>query len=278
MDCIVLVKGVPDFREGKVSFKEDNTLNRGATPTVLNPNDHHALKAALSVKVRHGGNVTALSMGPPNYKSILKEALEICGDRAVLLSDRMMGGADTLATAWTLSSGIRKLGLPDLIIAGFKSADGETGQTGPQTAWLLDLPVLTHVIEFDVDEKRRVVTAQRLDGLEVETVEAPLPAFLVTDPGFVVHYRLATHRLRLQKFQTEAKQRAEQIDRVYTQWALADLPVDPRNVGLKGSPTIVAKVEPIPRAPQERTARVFRGDNAAELTQAIKTIAELASR
>jgi len=278
MDCIVLVKGVPDFREGKVSFKEDNTLNRGATPTVLNPNDQHALRAALSVKVKHGGNVALMSMGPPNYKSILREAMEIYGDRAVLLSDRMMGGADTLATAQTLAAGIRKVGVPDLIIAGFKSADGETGQTGPQTAWVLDMPVITHVIEFDVDEKRRTVTAQRLDGQEVETVEAPLPAFLVTDPGFMAHYRMARHRLKLQQLSEETRKRAERIDAVYAQWSLADLPVDPKLVGLKGSPTIVAKVEPIPVAPKERTARIFRGDNAAELTQAVKTIAELVAR
>src|SRR5687767_15065497 len=121
MHTIVLVKGVPDFREGKVSFKEDNTLNRGATPTVLNPNDRLALAAALEQKVKHGGRVSLMSMGPPNYKSILKEAMEVYGDDAYLLSDRMMGGADTLATAWTLSGGIKKVGMPDLVIAGFKS-------------------------------------------------------------------------------------------------------------------------------------------------------------
>ena len=278
MDCIVLVKGVPDFREGKVSFKEDNTLNRGATPTVLNPNDHHALRAALMVKVKHGGTVSVISMGPPNYKSILKESMEFYADRAYLLSDRMMGGADTLATAWTLSAGMKKIGLPDLVIAGFKSADGETGQTGPQTAWLLDYPVITHVIDFEVDEKARTVTARRLDGLEVETVQAPLPAFLVTDPGFSAHYRSPTHRLRLQQLQRETKARAERIDSVFSQWSLADLPVEPTKVGLKGSPTIVAKVEPIPVAPKERTAKIFRADNPAELTQAVRTIAELAAR
>lgn len=278
MDCIVLVKGVPDFREGKVSFKEDNTLNRGATPTVLNPNDHNALRAALMVKVKHGGTVSCVSMGPPNYKSILKEAFEFYGDKAYLLSDRMMGGADTLATAYTLNAGIKKIGVPDLIIAGFKSADGETGQTGPQAAWVLDMPIITHVIEFDVDEKRKVVTAKRLDGQEVETVESPLPTFLVTDPGFTATYRSATHRLRLQQLQAETRARAEQIDRHFQQWGLADLPVDPTKVGLKGSPTIVAKVEPIPVAPKERTAKIFRGDNPAELTQAVMAVKELLAR
>lgn len=278
MDCVVLVKGVPDFREGKVSFKEDNTLNRGATPTVLNPNDHQALRAALGVKVKHGGTVNVVSMGPPNYKSILKEAFEIYGDKAYLLSDRMLGGADTLATAYTIRAGIQKIGIPDLVIAGFKSADGETGQTGPQTAWILDMPVITHVLSFELDEKARKVTAKRLDGLEIETVEAPLPAFIVTDPGFAVPYKSATHRLRLQQLQRETKERAQQIDQHFKQWGVPDLPVEPTRVGLKGSPTIVAKVEAIPVAPRERTAKVFRGDNAADLTQAVKTIIELVAR
>ncbi|HLF06926.1 MAG TPA: electron transfer flavoprotein subunit beta/FixA family protein [Thermoplasmata archaeon] len=275
MDCVVLVKGVPDFREGKVSFKEDNTLNRGATPTVLNPNDHHALHAALQVKVIHGGTVNVVSMGPPNYKTILKEAFEHYGDRAYLLSDRMMGGADTLATAWTLAGGIKKIGMPDLIIAGFKSADGETGQTGPQTAFVLDMPIITHVTEFQIDEKRRMITAKRLDGLEVETVEAPLPVFIVTDPGFTANYRSARHRLKLQQLQDETRARAQRIETVYSQWSLADLPVEAGKCGLKGSPTIVNKVEPIPTAPKERTARIFHGANPGELSQAAKLIADL---
>jgi electron transfer flavoprotein beta subunit len=100
----------------------------------------------------------------------------------------------------------------------------------------------------------------------------------VTDPNFVVHYRSATHRLRLQGLQEETRSRAQKLETVFGQWGLADLGVDPKLVGLKGSPTIVAKVEPIPVAPKERSAKIFRGDNAAELTQAVKVIAELAAR
>lgn len=275
MDCVVLVKGVPDFREGKVSFKEDNTLDRSKTPTVLNPNDFHALRAALSVKVRHGGTVNIVSMGPPNYKKILQEAMQIYGDKAFLLSDRMMGGADTLATAWTLAGGINKIGKPDLIIAGFKSADGETGQTGPQLAYVLDMAIITHVISFEVDQKRRVVTAKRLDGLEVETIEAPLPVFLVTDPQFEVDYRSAKHRLRLQQLQEETATRAANVDPVFAQWAAKDLPVDMARIGLKGSPTIVAKVEHIPQAPRERTAKVFDAKDPRQFDEAVKAIVQL---
>jgi electron transfer flavoprotein beta subunit len=267
VEIVVLVKGVPDFREGKVSFKEDNTLNRGATPTVLNPNDHLAIKAALEVKVKQGATVHLVSMGPPNYKSIMKEAMEIYGDHAYLLSDRMMGGADTLATARTLGAGIAKIGKPDLVIAGFKSADGETGQTGPQTAWFMDYPILTHVTGLEVDAAGRRVVATRRVYDEIEEVEAPLPCFIVTDPEFKINYRKATQRLQFQKLSEATKARAASMDSHFKQWALADLPVDPKLVGLKGSPTIVAKVEPIPAAPRERTAKVYDGSNEVELAE-----------
>lgn len=276
MKCIVLVKGVPDFREGKVSFKEDNTLNRGATPTVLNPNDRLALAAALEIKVKHGGSVSVVSMGPPNYKSILREAMEVYGDDAFLLSDRMMGGADTLATAETLAAGMRKMGLPDLVIAGFKSADGETGQTGPQTAWVLDFPVITHVVSLEVDEKARRVRARRTAGEDIEEIDAPLPCFIVTDPGFTATFRSASHRLKLLQLQDETVARAATIDSVFKQWGVADLPVDPKKIGLKGSPTIVNKVEPIPTAAKERTALVVDAKDERGLQEVAKRIVQLA--
>ena len=275
MNTVVLVKGVPDFREGKVSFKEDNTLNRGATPTVLNPNDRLALAAALELKVKHGGKVSLVSMGPPNYKTILREAMEVYGDDAFLLSDRMMGGADTLATAETIAAGIRKIGLPDLVIAGFKSADGETGQTGPQTAWVLDYPIITHVVSLEVDVKARRVRARRTAGDDIEEIEAPLPCFIVTDPGFTAMFRTATTRLKLLRLAEETAARASKIDSVFKMWGVADLGADPKKIGLKGSPTIVNKVEPIPVAAKERTAMVVSAKDASQLDEVAKRIVQL---
>lgn len=272
MKTVVLVKGVPDFREGKVSFKEDNTLNRGATPTVLNPNDHHALAAALELKVKHGGSVHLMSMGPPNYKSIIQEAMTHYGDDGRLLSDRQMGGADTLATARTLQAGIEKVGDVDLVIAGFKSADGETGQTGPQTAWFLKWPMLTHVTKLTVDPEGRKVVAERSVYNEIEEVEAPLPCFVVTDPGFETSYRKATERLRFKKMKEETAERAERLDEVFEMWNVEALGIDPDLVGLKGSPTIVSKVDPIPAAPKEREAEVFDGSKDEDLQEVAKRI------
>jgi electron transfer flavoprotein beta subunit len=267
------VKGVPDFREGKVQFKEDNTLNRGATPTVLNPNDHLALEAALEARVKHGGKVRLMTMGPPNYNSIIGEAMQWCGEEGYLLSDRKMGGADTWATAWTLSTAIRKLPeFPDVIFAGFKSADGETGQTGPQTAWFLGIPIITHCTKLEVFPSERKVVAERVVYDEVEEVEAPLPVMIVTDPGFTVSYTKATHRLKLLKEKEEAAKRAPSFASLVTTWDAAALGLPDEMVGLKGSPTIVRMVEPIPVAPKERTARILDGNQEEDLHELARII------
>jgi electron transfer flavoprotein beta subunit len=266
MELVVLTKGVPDFREGVVSFDENGHLERGKTPTVMNPNDERALQAALQTKVQHGGTVSVMSMGPPGYKEVLQEAMSVYADDLYLLSDREMAAADTWATAITLATAIEKMGVPDLVLAGFKTADGETGHTGPQTAWALGLPTITHVIALDVDEAERVVRAKRLvkgDVEEIETVEAPLPAFIVTDPEFEPSYRRAEHRLTLKDLEAETAERAEEYEDYLTTWDHTDLNLDPGYIGLDGSPPIVSSVDPIPKAPAERAATVVEpGDEA----------------
>lgn len=272
MDYLVLVKGVPDFRQGKVKFKDDNTLDRGNTPTVLNPNDVFALHAALEAKVKYGGTVRVVSMGPPNYKKILQEAMAVYADECYLLSDKRMGGADTLATAETIGGAVRKIGTPDIVFAGFKSADGETGQTGPQAAWKLGMPIVTHVLGYRVE--RGTVVAERTAYDEIEEVEAPLPCFLVTDPGFRTSYRKASERLKLLDLQEATQARLSEFDKHYALWNADDLKLDEKLIGFKGSPTIVRTVEPIPRAPSERKATVIDGSSDAEIQKLARTIVQ----
>jgi electron transfer flavoprotein beta subunit len=287
MRSVVLTKGVPDFREGQVSFDEDGHLERGKTPTVMNPNDKHALRAALQTKVRHGGRVSLMSMGPPGYAEILQEGMaDVYADDLYLLSDREMGAADTWATAMTVATGIEHLDEePDLIFAGFKTADGETGHTGPQTEWCLDIndalpdyPLITHVVALDIDEAAGLVRAKRLvegDVSEIETVEAELPAFVVADPEFEPTYRKADHRLRHKDFRAETEERAaafaehladdtdadpEAFEEFHV-WDHEELNLDPDFIGLDGSPTIVAGVDPIPKAPSEREATTVTPDD-----------------
>jgi len=287
MRSVVLTKGVPDFREGQVSFDDDGHLERGKTPTVMNPNDKHALRAALQTKVRHGGTVSLMSMGPPGYAEILQEGMaDVYADDLYLLSDREMGAADTWATAMTVATGIEHLEeTPDLLFAGFKTADGETGHTGPQTEWCLsindalpDYPLITHVIALDIDEEEGIVRTKRLVGgdiSEIETVEAELPAFIVADPEFEPTYRKADHRLRHKDFRTQTRERAaefaayvdDETDRDPTEfenfhmWDHEELNLDPDYIGLDGSPTIVAGVDPIPKAPSEREATMIEPDD-----------------
>ena len=281
MHSVVLTKGVPDFREGVVSFDEDGHLERGKTPTVMNPNDRFALQAALQTKVRHGGDVSVMSMGPPGYGEVLQEAMEsVYADDLYLLSDREMAAADTWATAITIATGLRKLeNQPDLVFAGFKTADGETGHTGPQTSWCLDWPLLTHVVSLDIEEDEGVVRAKRLvegDIEEIETVEAELPAFVVTDPEFAPSYRKAGHRLTWKDLREETQERAEEYEDHLTTWDHVDLNLDPDYIGLDGSPTIVSSVDPIPKAPSEREATMIDANDPDQLAEVMDEFAPFA--
>ncbi|WP_330631368.1 electron transfer flavoprotein subunit beta/FixA family protein [Halocatena halophila] len=279
MHSIVLTKGVPDFREGQVSFDEDGHLERGKTPTVMNPNDEHALQAALQTKVRHGGRVSVMSMGPPGYGDVLQEAMEsVYADDLYLLSDRELAAADTWATAIALSTGIEKLGLPDLVFAGFKTADGETGHTGPQTCWALDIPMITHVTGLSVDKDERRVRARRLvegDVAEIETVEAPLPACIVVDSEFESDYRTAGEHLALKDLRETTVERAAEYDQHLTTWDHTDLNLDPDYIGLDGSPTIVSSVDPIPKPPAEREATMVDPGDAEAMGELFDEMAAL---
>ena len=265
LDIVVLTKGVPDFREGKVSFDEHGHLERGKTPTVMNPNDRFALKAALQTKVRNGGKITVMSMGPPGYKEVLQEAMEIYADDLYLLSDREMAAADTWATSITISTAIEKLDKkPDIVFAGFKTADGETGHTGPQTSWCLGWPIITHVIDLEMKDSGKKIIAKRLvqgDIKEVETVESKLPCFIIPDPEFEAKYPKVSDRLKLQKLTNETKERAIDYEETLTMWDHKDLNLDPDYIGLDGSPTIVGRVDPIPKAPAERDAIIIDMNN-----------------
>jgi electron transfer flavoprotein beta subunit len=291
MHMVVLTKGVPDFREGKVSFDEDGHLERGKTPTVMNPNDKIALRAALQTKVKHGGHVSLMSMGPPGYKEVLQEGMEdVYADDLYLLSDREMGAADTWATGMTIATGLEHLDEePDIIFAGFKTADGETGHTGPQTNWCIDIneemtdrPLITHVISMDIDEDEGIVRAKRLvegDVSEIETIEAELPAFIVTDPEFEANYRRADHRLRYKDLREETQDRAANLDldEDVTVWNHEALNLDPDFIGLDGSPTIVAGVDPIPKGPSEREATMIEPEDEEGMEEVFEEMKQFAA-
>jgi electron transfer flavoprotein beta subunit len=261
LNVAVIVKLEPDFSEGNVSYNADGTLNRAETKNILGPHSAIACDAAFYAKITTGARIAIGTMGPPIADSALKQAQLISdADELNLYSDRTFAGADTLATAEVLKSGVIKMldgSKKDIVFSGHRASDGETGQTGPQTAWKLGYNFLGNVVEFYVDTNRNYVVAKRLISLQgfddiLEDVEAPLPVFITVDPSYRSLYPKLSQRLTYTKYRKEASLRAQN----YKQWLKIydgkSLQLDPKFVGLPGSPTIVYRVEKIPKARASR--------------------------
>ncbi|MEM0480533.1 MAG: hypothetical protein QXR94_03905, partial [Candidatus Nitrosocaldus sp.] len=274
INAAVMVKLEPDLSEGNVSYNPDGTLNRSQTKNILGPHSAIACRAAMYAKVCYDAWVGACSMGPPTAEIALKDAMVICcADELHLYSDRIFAGADTLATAETIKHGIMKMGRRiDLVFSGHRAVDGETGQTGPQTAWKLGFNFIGNVIEYSIDLRSRMINARRkvdLPGLYtiIEDVECPLPALIALDPSYRDNYRKVSERLRYARLEKEARKRAEDYKSYLRIWSAKDLGVDVRYIGLAGSPTIVYKVEKIPKAKASRRAKVVDPNNVEELRE-----------
>ena len=151
MKILVFVKQVPDTDDVKLDPKTGN-LKREGVQSMINPLDANAIEAAVQLKEKYGGTVAAISMGPPQAEDMLKKALALGCDEAYLLSDRAFGGADTLATAYTLAKAAEKIGDYDLLLFGRHAVDGDTAQTGPATAAYLNVPQITLATSIDVQD------------------------------------------------------------------------------------------------------------------------------
>ncbi len=175
---IVMVKQVPDTANisGQV-MRPDGTVNRAKLPAIFNPEDKVALELALQIKDRHGGKVSAITMGPPKASEVLRECLYMGADTVYLISDRKFAGADTLATSYVLSEAIKKIGEYDMIFAGRQAIDGDTAQVGPQTAEKLGLPQITYAEEIINVKKPRVTVRRRIDG-GYEIIESKIPVLI----------------------------------------------------------------------------------------------------
>ncbi len=238
MNIIVLVKQVPDTSEVKIN-RETNTLIRDGVPSIINPFDMYAVEEALRLREKNGGKVTAVTMGPPQAAEALKEAVSLGVDEVVLLSDRAFAGADTWATSYALSQGIKKIKDYDLIIAGKQAIDGDTAQVGPETADMLNIPFVAYIRKIDQIEGRKMV-AERLmdDGYDV--VETSLPA-LITVVKEINQPRVPS---------LKGKMKAKSLK--VTTWNAKDIGADENKCGLKGSPTKVVKIfPPAPRGQRE---------------------------
>lgn len=235
MHIVVCIKQVPNTADVRIN-PETNTLMREGVESIVNPFDMYAIEESLRLKSKLGGKVTALSMGPPQAESALREAISMGVDEGVLVTDRAFAGSDTWATSYTLSMAIRRLGAVDLIVCGKQASDGDTAQVGPGIATHLDLPQITYVRKIEEIDASRIV-AERLLETGYEVIEAPLPCLLT------VVKEINEPRLPSLKGKMAAKKAA------IVKWTAADLQAETGKLGLDGSPTKVLKIfTPPPRA------------------------------
>lgn len=248
MNIIVCIKQVPDTTEVSID-PETGTLVREGVPSIINPFDENAIEAGLQLVEEHGGKVTVISMGPPQAESALREALAMGADEAMLLSDRAFAGADTLATAYTLSRAIQRIGDFDLVICGKQAFDGDTAQVGPGLAEQLGIPQVTYAIELTVEGKKLQVKRLLEDRFEV--VETRFPALVTV----VKHINEPRHA----GLRGVMKARKAEI----LVWSAEDLEANESRCGLSGSPTKVVRVF----APEQHTQGERLEGEAAEVAR-----------
>jgi len=284
LNVAVIIKLEPDFSEGNVSYNPDGTLNRTETKNTLGPHSAIAAQAAFYAKVMHDAKISIGTMGPPIADLALQQAQQISdADELHLYSDRLFAGADTLGTAEVLKTGIEKMqGKMDIVFSGHRASDGETGQTGPQTAWKLGFTFLGNVINYELDLETRTIRAKRMISLQgtpdvIEEVEAPLPVFISIDPAFKSKFNTVSQRLAFQKYQKAATKKAKNYKDYLKVFNGKELGVDETLVGLPGSPTIVYKVERIPKSTATRQAEIIDGSDPAQLQKVVGRMKEALS-
>jgi electron transfer flavoprotein beta subunit len=269
LKIVVLAKQVPDTRNvGPDAMTPEGTVNRAALPAVFNPEDLNALEQALRLKEQFpGSTISVVTMGLPKSAEVIREALYRGADEGYVITDRCLGGADTLATSYTLSQAIRKIGAFDIILGGRQAIDGDTAQVGPQIAEKLGLTQVTYaeeILKLDPVAKK-IVIKRHIDG-GVETVEAPLPLVVTVNGSAapcrprnakrVMKYKNATAPAERTPEQAEAM--AEMLAKKpylnITQWGAAEIDADPAQIGKTGSPTNVKAVKNIVfKAKESRT-------------------------
>ena len=225
MKIVVCLKQVPDTTVVKIDPKT-GTLIRDGVPSIINPEDKHALEAALQLKDNYGAHVTVISMGPTQAKNALREALCMGADEAILLTDRAFGGADTLATSKAIAAAIKELEY-DIIFAGRQAIDGDTAQVGPEIAEHLNVPQVTYVQDVKVEEDGLIVNRALEDGYELIKVQTPVLLTAIEElnnPRYMnVQYIFDT------------------VNKEVKMMTAADIDVPVEELGLKGSPTKVKK-------------------------------------
>ena len=258
LKILVLAKQVPDTRNvGKDAMTPEGTVNRAALPAIFNPEDLNALEAALRLKDRVAGStVHILTMGPQRAADIICDAMFRGADGGYLLSGREFAGSDTLATSYALSCALKKIA-PDVIFAGRQAIDGDTAQVGPQIAEKLDLPQVTYVEEFHIEDNLKDITVKRQleDGYELIGIKTPC---MLT----------AIKELNEPRYMNMKGIFGEKNIKI---WNAKDIEVDLNKVGLEASPTNVFRsFTPAPKAPGQVVAGDTENEQAKNLLVQLK--------
>ncbi len=228
MNIVVCLKQVPGTTKVEID-PQTNTLIRQGIKNVINPFDTYALEEGVRLKERYGGKVTAISMGPPQAEEMLREAISVGADEAILLSDSAFAGADTLATSYTLTRAIDRLDPYDLIICGRQTIDGDTGQVGPELAEMLGIPFVAYVSQIEeISSEGMRVKRMVDDGHEVIETSLPVVVSVVKE--------INVPRLPSLRGLSKAK------SVVIPVWTAQELGADKNMIGLSGSATRVIKV------------------------------------
>lgn len=263
MHIVVCVKQVPDTKIIKINPKT-NTLDRRSAPAILNPYDSHAVQAAVSMKNDSSDTVSVLSMGPPQATAVIKKSVEIGAERGYLITDRAFAGADTLATSYALSKALEKIKEDkpiDIIICGKHAIDGDTGQVGPGIARRLDIPPVTNVIEIvEVNEQEKTVLLKRKLSDGYELIQSSMPCLLTVEKEVnEVEYSPLPNMIRAARYEPII-------------WSVDDLgEVDRKQLGLKGSPTIVGKMF---SPPKEEGGKRIDGTVDEQVAKLLEVLAE----
>lgn len=244
MNIIVLIKQVPDME--KVKFdREKGVVDRKSAGTEINPFDLNAIETAVQISETIDAKVTVISMGPPSAKEALKEGIARGASDGILISDAKFGGSDTNATSAILAAAIKKIGQYDLVIAGEKTVDGDTGQVGPEIAENLNIPHISYVSKIeDTNDTEIEVCSEIWEGTYLKQAKLPILITVTKD----------INEPRLPSFKNKMKARKAEI-KVLSFDDLKEY-LDDDEVGFKGSPTKVKKIE-VPQV-QERQGKIFR--------------------
>lgn len=255
MKIVVCVKQVPDTAD--IRWTENNTMIREGVESIMNPFDEYAVETAIRIKEANpDSTITVLTMGPPQAKDVLKRAIAMGADEAVLLTDKKFAGADTWATSNTLAKAIAdKIGGYDLILCGQFAIDGDTAQTGPGIAERLNIPQVTYAKEIEYSGGSSIIVKREVeDG--IQKVEMQLPG--------VACMLKCDYEPRMPSIKGTMKANRTPI----AEYGMEDLGLDTEQVGIKGSPTFVYRAF---RPEQKQAGEMI---NAADAREAAKALLE----